>query len=197
MEEREEQEALDEASASTLAEPRPVVEPVASTRRLTIRPLTLDDAPFIWELVTDADWLRFIGDRGVHTVDDAERYLTDGPLASYAAHGHGLWCVELRATQTPIGICGLLRRDWLDDADLGFALLPAFRGSGYALEAAQAVVGYGFDALAMSRILAIVTPANAKSVALLRRLGMHLTGEATPPGATTAVAVYGVGVGLG
>ena len=117
------------------------------TERLRIRPFTEDDAAFILELVNDADWLRFIGDKNVRSLDDARRYLRDGPLAMLARYGHALGCVERRSDGQAIGMCGLLKRDSLDDVDLGFAFLPAARGQGYAREAAAAVVGFGFGTL--------------------------------------------------
>ena len=100
----------------------------------------MDDAPFILGLLNDPDFLRYIGDRGVRTLDDAAAYITNGPLASYARHGFGLYLVSLGDTGVPIGISGVLRRDTLPDPDIGFAFLPGFRRQGYALEAARAVL---------------------------------------------------------
>jgi RimJ/RimL family protein N-acetyltransferase len=168
---------------------------IVETRRLTIRRLTLDDAPFIWELLNDAAFMQFIGDRGVRTVDDACEYLTKGPLEMYERLGFGLWGVELRTTRTPMGICGLLKREWLDDVDLGFAFLPEFRGAGYAFESAAAVIGYGLDHLKLSRLTAIVSPGNAKSESLLARLGMQPGGMVRAPDATKDVQLYSIGIG--
>ncbi len=134
--------------------------------------MTPADAAFILQLVNDADFLRHIGDRGVRTDDDARRYIETGPLASYARHGFGLWLVERRADRVPIGMCGLLKRDTLADVDIGFAYLPAWRGQGYALEAAQAVMEHGRRVLALPRIVAIVSPDNAGSIRLLGKLGL-------------------------
>ena len=168
---------------------------VVETRRLSVRRLTLDDAPFIWELLNDADFVRFVGDRGVRTVDDARDYLTKGPLEMYERLGFGLWCVELRTTQTPIGICGLLKREWLDDVDLGFAFLPDFRGEGYAFEAASAVIGHGFDHLALPRMAAIVSPGNVKSDKLLARLGMQFRSMVRAPESGNDVRLLTIGIG--
>ena len=92
------------------------------TERLAIRPLTAGDAAFTLELVNDADWLRFIGDKNVHSLDDAQRYLRDGPMAMWAQHGHGLACVERVSDGAAIGMCGLIKRDTLDDIE--FAIEP-------------------------------------------------------------------------
>jgi RimJ/RimL family protein N-acetyltransferase len=149
---------------------------ILRTERLRLRELTLEDAEFIRELVNDADWLRFIGDKGVSTLDDARRYLRDGPLASYARNGFGLWCVELIATDETLGICGLLRRDTLPDVDVGFAFLARHRGRGYAREAARAALDCGFRLHQLPSIVAITSPDNFASQRVLESLGMHFVG---------------------
>lgn len=139
--------------------------------RIALRRLTLDDAPFILELLNDADFIANIADRQVRSLEDAQRYLTNGPLAMYEEFGFGLWCAELRTTGTPIGICGLLKREWLDDVDIGFALLPDFRASGYAREAATLALARGRDVHGLTRIVAIVQRGNERSERLLTALG--------------------------
>ena len=168
---------------------------IAATRRLAIRQLTLDDAPIVWELLNDADFVKFIGDRGVRTVDEAATYLTNGPLEMYSRLGFGLWCVELRVTGTPIGICGLIKREWLDDVDLGFAFLPEFRRKGYAFEASRAVIAHAIDTLGMQRVVAIVSRGNARSETLLARLGMGFCALVRAPGATEDIQLFAIGVG--
>ena len=164
--------------------------PVLETDRLSLRHLAEDDAGFVLELTNDPDWLRFIGDRGVRTLDDARAYVRDGPAASYARHGFGLYLVELKDGRAPAGICGLLRRDWLDDVDLGFAFLPRFRGMGLAHEAARGTLEYGRGVLGLRRIAAIVSPENAGSIRLLEKLGMRFERMALPPDAAQEVCVY-------
>ena len=176
--------------------PTPVpATPILETRRLAIRPLTLDDAGFVWELLNDDDFLKFIGDRGVRTVDDAIEYLKQGPLEMYERLGFGLWCVELKTTHTTIGICGLLKRDWLDDVDIGFAFLPEFRGRGYAFEASRAVMAHAIDALGIQRLAAIVSPANVKSQSLLGRLGMRFRSLVRAPNGDHDVQLFTIGIG--
>lgn len=145
---------------------------VVETDRLVLRRLTAGDAAFIRDLVNDPDWLRYIGDRNVRTLADARAYLRDGPIAMYARFGFGLYLVELREGRVPIGVCGLLRRDVLEDVDLGFALLPSFRARGYAFEAAAATLAYARETLALSRVVAIVSPENRPSIRLLEKLGL-------------------------
>jgi RimJ/RimL family protein N-acetyltransferase len=141
------------------------------TERLVLRRLAPEDAPFIVTLLNDPAFLEHIGDRGVRNIAQAIEYLERGPFASYARHGFGLNAVVLRATGEPIGICGLLQREDLDAPDLGFAFLPAYRGQGYAYEAAIAVLEDAARTLACTRVLAVTQPGNQRSIALLERLG--------------------------
>lgn len=145
---------------------------VLETERLNLRQLNAGDAAFILELLNDESFLRHIGDRGVRTLADAARYISTGPVESYARHGYGLWLVELKESGTPAGICGLVRRDALPDADIGYAFLPRFRARGYASEAAAAVMSYASATLGLRRVLAIVNPDNAGSIKVLEKLGL-------------------------
>jgi ribosomal-protein-alanine N-acetyltransferase len=146
---------------------------VCETQRLRLRHLLDTDAPFILELLNEPDFIRNIGDREVRTIDDARRYIQHGPIASYSQHGFGLFLVELQDTATPVGICGLLKRDYLDDIDVGFALRESFRGQGYAFEAASAVMRLGQQVHGLERIVAITSPDNRASMRVLRRLGLE------------------------
>ena len=146
---------------------------ILETKRLELRRLTPEDAPFILELLNDPLFLRFVGDKGVRTDSDARKYILHGPMASYAQHGFGLFHVSLKPDGTPIGMCGLLRREVLDDVDVGFAYLPRFSGQGYATEAARATIDYGRTALGLKRIVAITAPDNAGSQAVLRKIGLR------------------------
>ena len=163
---------------------------ILSTARLGIRELTSADAPFILALLNDPAFIEHIGDRGVRTVDDAASYIDRGPRASYAQHGFGLWLVELTDARTPIGICGVLKRDALPEPDIGFAFLPAYRSQGYAMEAGSAVRDYARDTLRIPRLLAIVSPANASSIRLLERLGFVLDRPIVMPGESKEVKLY-------
>ena len=142
------------------------------SERLELRELTVVDAPFILELLNDPDFHRYIGDRGIRTLDDAENYIQQGPAVSYAQHGHGLYLVMRREDEAKLGICGLIKRDTLPCEDIGYAFLPAWRGQGYGIEAAQAAIKDGRERLGIERVIAIVTPGNERSVALLGKLGL-------------------------
>lgn len=145
---------------------------VLETDRLTLRRYSLNDAEFIFRLVNDPSWLRFIGDKNVHNLDDARRYLREGPLDMYERFGFGMYRVEEREGGTPVGMCGLIKRETLPDADVGYAFLPEFRGKGYAFEAAAAVLAHGNRDFGLQRILAIVSPDNAGSIRVLEKAGM-------------------------
>lgn len=145
---------------------------VVETERLVLRWFCLDDAAFILQLLNDPGWLRFIGDKGVRSVEDARTYLANGPIAMYARTGFGLYLVLRKADQAPIGMCGLIRREGLDDVDIGFAFLPAYASQGYAREAAAATLAHGKRAFGMKRVVAITTPDNEKSIRLLEKIGL-------------------------
>lgn len=142
------------------------------TDRLRLRKLVFEDVPFVRELVNDPDFIRYIGDRNVHCIEDAQQYLLSGPLMMYEQHNMGLLLVSLKQNQQPIGMCGLLQRDYLTHPDIGFAFLPEFRTAGYALEAAKSVIHYARQHKLANQICAMVSPDNLRSIALLGKLGL-------------------------
>jgi len=146
---------------------------IVETERLSLRWLAEGDAGFILDLLNQPSWLKYIGDRGVRTIEDAYAYINDGPLAMIKQHGHGLYLIESRCDATPLGLCGLLRRDTLEDVDIGFALHPDAFGKGFAKEAAQACMQYARNTLKLNRVVAIVMPVNVNSIKLLQSLGMQ------------------------
>jgi len=164
--------------------------PILETARLRLRELDDADAGFVLDLLNRPDFLRYIGDRGVRDEDQARTYLRDGPVASYALHGHGLYAVERREDGRPIGLCGLVAREGLPAPDIGFAFLPAFYGRGYALEAARAVLDDAGERLGLARVLAIVSPGNDRSIALLRKLGLRDAGTVRLPGRDEDVLLF-------
>jgi len=149
---------------------------VCTSKRLQLRHLVDSDAAFILELLTDPDFVRNIGDRGVSTLETARGYISTGPGASYARFGFGLFLVQLQDPVVPIGICGLLKRDSHPDVEIGFAYLPEFRGKGYALEAAAAVLNFAQQSLRLDRLTALTAPDNHASMKLLEKLGFEFLG---------------------
>ena len=154
----------------------PLPAPIAlATPRLELREFDeRADACIVLRLLNEPSFIEHIGDRGVRTLDDAHRYLREGPIASCRSHGHGLLRVSLRDDGTVIGMCGLVKRDTLPVPDLGFALLPEHQGKGHAQEASRAVLAHGRSALGLTEVLAITATHNRRSMATLRSLGMVL-----------------------
>lgn len=148
---------------------------VIQTGRLVLRRLDAKDAPFILELLNEAAFLRFIGDKGVRNLDDARAYILKGPVNSYERHGFGLYAVCL-PDGTALGICGLVRRDGLADVDVGFAFLSRHHSRGYAVESATAVLAYARQVLQLRRIVAITSPENRDSIAVLEKIGLKFEG---------------------
>jgi RimJ/RimL family protein N-acetyltransferase len=146
---------------------------VIETSRLNLRLLGPHDAPFILELLNEPAFLRFIGDKGVRTLADARDYIEKGPMTSYRRHGFGLYLASLRHGGTPVGICGLVKRDALVDVDVGFAFLSPHWSRGYAAESAAAVLNHGRVTLGIKRIVAITSPENAGSIAVLEKIGLR------------------------
>jgi RimJ/RimL family protein N-acetyltransferase len=144
---------------------------VIQTSRLELRELNFDDAAFILELLNEGDFIRFIGDKGVRTLQDARDYIRSGPMDSYARNGFGLYAACFR-NGPPIGICGLVKRDGLNDPDVGFAFLARHRSKGYAVESAAAVVAHSRQVLKLQRIVAITSAQNTHSISVLEKIGL-------------------------
>ncbi|WP_326525853.1 GNAT family N-acetyltransferase [Sphingomonas sp.] len=162
---------------------------ITETDRLILREIVPADASFLHALLTDADFLANIGDRGVKTVEDAEIAIRDRYGAAYAKQGFGMWAVEGKADGVPLGMAGLVNRDGLDDIDIGYAFLPAARGRGYALEAARAVMALAREK-GIAPVVAIVNAGNAKSIAVLEAIGLVADRPVRLPGADHDVMLY-------
>lgn len=152
------------------------------TDRLLLTHLNAEDAEHILELLNEESFIRNIGDRGVRNLDDARGYIENGPMASYRQHGFGLNRVALRDCGPPIGICGLLQRDYLEHPDIGFAFLPRYWSQGYALEAAEAVLTHGRQTFQIARVLATTALDNLSSVHVLGKLGFRFDRLIKAPG---------------
>ena len=163
---------------------------ITETDRLRIRQLTENDAAFALKLYTSKPFLRFVGDKSLSSVDDARQYLIDGPITMYRTHGIGLYMVELRHCQTPLGICGLIKRDTLDDIDIGYGFLPEFFGMGYGYESTKAVMNFGKNTLKLKKLVAITTEDNADSIKLLSRLGLSFARNIEEAEGQPALGLY-------
>ena len=146
---------------------------VLETNRLILRRFTEADSAFILELLNEPGWKRYIGDRGVDSLESASRYLETGPFASYERYGFGLYAIQQKVDNAPVGMCGLIKREALEEVDIGFAVLSRFEGQGLAMEAAAATLAYARDTLGIKRVAAITSVDNDRSARLLERLGMR------------------------
>jgi len=162
------------------------------TERLRLRWLTLDDAELMLAVWNDPAFVRFVGDRGIHTLDAAKTTMREGVMRLYEDYGYGPFRMALVDSGEPIGICGLFRREGLDDPDIGFATLPDFCGRGYAFEAARAVIDHARDDLELPRLTAIVSPENGASVGLIRKLGLRFERMYRMVDDKDCVAIYGM-----
>lgn len=169
---------------------------ILETERLTLRQASLGDAEFILRLLNEPSFLRYIGDRGVRTVDDAEQYVAQRLIESYVRNGFGLWIVERKESSGPIGLCGLVKRDALPDADIGFAFLPEFWSAGYAFESALGVRDYALGTLRLPRLLAIVNEDNGPSIRLLEKLGLRFVRSMELSSGSPPVQLFELGPGV-
>ena len=143
---------------------------ILQTERLALRQFTLGDTAFIINLLNSPGWLQYIGDRNVKTKEQAVNYLKNGPIKSYEQNGFGLALVETK-DGIPIGMCGIIKRDNLEQPDIGFALLPEYTSQGYCYEIAAAVLMHAKNDLKLPTVLAITLPNNSKSIKLLEKIG--------------------------
>jgi len=164
---------------------------VFQTERLRVRHLAPGDAAFMLALLNDPAWHRYIGDRGIRTLDGAREHIQNGPMAMIARLGFGFYLVELKEGDRPIGLCGLAKRDFLDDVDIGYAFLPEYGGQGYALEAARGVIAHA-RALGLKRLVATVRPDNAASIRLLDKLGLRFERSITAPDSARELQLFGI-----
>ncbi len=155
---------------------------VLETERLSLRRMTAADAVFILALLNEPGFHRNIGDRGVRSIDAAGLYIANGPMKSYEEHGFGLYVVELKETGAPIGTCGLIKRESLDDVDIGFAFLEQHWRKGYGHEAAAAVMEHGRRAHGLRRIVAVTAPHNQGSIRILEKVGLRFERMIRMPG---------------
>jgi RimJ/RimL family protein N-acetyltransferase len=160
------------------------------TNRLLLRAITIDDTELMLAVWNDPAFIRNVMDRGIRTPEQAREALQEGALKLFTDFGYGPYCISLRSDGSMIGICGLFKRENLDDPDIGFAVLPEYCGQGYAGEAAAAVVAYARDDLGLGVLTAIVSPGNAPSIGLIEKLGLTFDSMITMPGEDDAICLY-------
>lgn len=165
-------------------------EGLLETRRLRLRPVTTDDAELMLAVWNDPAFIENVADRGIRTPEQARDAIAAGAEKLFADYGYGPYCLSLKSNRELIGICGLFRREGFDDPDIGFSLLPAYRGQGYAGEAAIEVVRYARDDLGITTLTAIVSPNNAASIGLIEKLGLRFERSVTMPDDDEEISLY-------
>ena len=167
-----------------------MAEALIITDRLIIRKFKLDDAAFILKLLNEPDWLKFIGDRNIHSLEDAKNYLVNAPLTSYNKYGFGPYLVALKENEIPVGMSCLIKRDTLEHVDIGFAFLKEYKGKGFALESVTATKKYAHEFLKTGALVAITNTDNESSIKLLNKLGFHLNKKILLNGETEEVLLF-------
>lgn len=165
---------------------------LAETERLILQQFTLSDAPFILKLLNSPSWIKYIGDRKVKTIEDAEKYLLNGPIKNYTIIRFGLCLVKTKKENASIGMCGLIKRDTLKDIDIGFAFLPEYEGKGYGFESAATVMSNAKNILKLDRVVGITVEYNHHSIKLLEKLGMTLEGNIYMEGDDEELLLFGI-----
>jgi len=160
------------------------------TERLRLRPVTVDDTELMLAIWNDPAFIRNVSDRGIRTVEQAREAIESGAQKLFEDYGYGPYCMSLKSDGTMIGICGLFKRDNLEDPDIGFGVLPDYCGKGYAGEAAAAVVNFARNELGITALTAIVSPTNAPSIGLIEKLGLTFDQMITMPGDDDAICLY-------
>lgn len=155
---------------------------VIETTRLRLRQLTPADAAFMLELLNEPAFITNVADRHVRTLAQAEAFLEERIRSSYREFGFGFYAIERKEEGGPIGIAGFIKREALDDVDIGYSLLARYTGQGFAYEAAAALLDYGKARLQLPRIVAITAPFNTRSIRLLEKLGMKFEKMVQIPG---------------
>ncbi len=170
----------------------PLGEVILETERLRLREITPADAPFLLELLNTPDWLANIGDRKVRNLDDARKYAIYRLFLAYRRFGFGFYVMERKSDKALIGNCGLIKRDYLDDVDIGYAILPQFYGNGYAVEAATAVLDFAKQKLKLPRIAAITIESNKPSQRVLEKIGLRFERMITVTGDEEELMLWGM-----
>ncbi len=154
---------------------------IAETERLLISKVSLQDAPFFVELMNTPHWLKYIGDRNIRSVKDAEANLKNGILKSYKDNGFGFYKVLLKAENNrTIGTAGLIKREQLDDVDVGFGFLPEYEGKGFGFEASVEIMKLAKSEFKLKKVVAITNPDNHNSIKLLEKLGLVFEKRVNP-----------------
>lgn len=161
-----------------------------ATERLVFREFVRQDKEFLYEMLNTEEWKRFIGDRKINSLRDAENFITDKLIPFYRKNGFGFYAMLSKANNKVIGMVGLNKRDGLEFVDLGFAVLPRFTNKGFAYEGALSCIDYAKNALKLHKLAAIANTDNTASIKLLTKLGFKYVKQLTLPNETILLNYY-------
>ena len=158
--------------------------------RLIIRPTLEQDSDLIYQLMNSPKFIKYVGDRQLYYVENAEKYIQDKMLPQLHSHGYSNYSLINKKNSAKIGICGLYDREGLDGIDIGFGILPEFEGLGYAFESSSRIIKAAFDELEIPEIKAITTKENVSSESLLLKLGFKLNRTIVLPNESDELLSY-------
>lgn len=160
------------------------------TERLILKPTSKADAELILELMNTAKWIKFIGDRNIKSIEDAEKYIMDKMVSQFERLGYSNYTLIIKSNNVKIGTCGLFDREGLAGIDIGFAFLPEHEKKGYAYESALKLVEIAFKEFGITEINAITTKDNISSQKLLEKLNFALSGTTILPDDNEELLLY-------
>ncbi|CAA7386396.1 GNAT family N-acetyltransferase [Chryseobacterium fistulae] len=160
------------------------------TERLIIRPMALEDAAFIFDLYNRPKFLKYIGDRNIKTLSDAENYIENKFLPQFERLGFGNYLILTKDDNNKIGGVGIFEREGLEVVDIGFSLLDEFEGKGFAYEAAQKIKWIGMNEFGLKKISAITSKDNFSSQKLIEKLGLKFKNYVVLPNDNEELMYY-------
>ena len=162
------------------------------TERLLLRPTSEKDAELIYLVMNTPKFIRFVGDRKINSIQDAEKYIQAKMLPQLHMLGYSSYSILTKNGGSKIGTCGLYHRDGIDGIDIGFGLLPQYEGMGYAYESAHRLMSAAFFEYELEEIKAITTKENSSSQRLLEKLGLAIIGTTKLPNDHKELLLYQV-----
>lgn len=160
------------------------------SERLLIRPTLEQDAELIYQLMNTPKFIKYVGDREINSIEDAEKYIHIKMLPQLNALGYSSYSLISKAEGAKIGTCGLYDRDGVDGIDIGFGLLPQYEGLGYAYESAHRLIKAAFEEFELEEIKAITSKENMSSQRLLEKLGLEMVGTTKLPNEDDEILLY-------
>jgi [ribosomal protein S5]-alanine N-acetyltransferase len=162
---------------------------IGESKRVYLREFKKEDGEFIFQLVNMPSWIAYIGDRNIRSIQDAENYIEERLESSYKKNGYGLYAVVEKNEKEVIGMCGLVKRDYLPQPDIGFAMMESFQNMGYGRESAEIILKISREVFHLNKIYAIITPNNDRSINLVNKLNFTYEQTKTQED-TTELLVY-------